>query len=102
MDHPECTEEYDGTNPCHLTPRSSTYPDRPHEGEEFGYVLQGVIHIHLGQRVYTAKKGETFYFAPNCEHSISAGKKDWCKIYLGKHTTQFLIILIVFMYKTSI
>ena len=75
-----------------LLPGGSTYPDRPHEGEEFGYVLQGVIHIHLGQRVYTAKKGETFYFTPNCEHSISAGKKDWCKIYLGKHTTQFLII----------
>ena len=62
-----------------LLPGGSTYPDRPHEGEEFGYVLQGVIHIHLGQRVYTAKKGETFYFAPNCEHSISAGKKTGAK-----------------------
>ncbi len=62
-----------------LLPGGSTYPDRPHEGEEFGYVLQGVIHIHLGQRVYTAKKGETFYFTPNCEHSISAGKKTGAK-----------------------
>lgn len=24
----------------------STYPDNPHEGEEFGYVLQGSISIH--------------------------------------------------------
>ena len=62
-----------------LLPGGSTYPDRPHEGEEFGYVLQGVIHIHLGQRVYTAKKGDTFYFTPNCEHSISAGKKNGAK-----------------------
>ena len=28
----------------------STYPDNPHEGEEFGYVLQGSICIHLGNK----------------------------------------------------
>ena len=27
-----------------------TYPDNPHEGEEFGYVLQGSIAIHLGNK----------------------------------------------------
>nr|WP_317378145.1 XRE family transcriptional regulator [uncultured Faecalimonas sp.] len=62
-----------------LLPGGSTYPDRPHEGEEFGYVLQGVIHIHLGQKVCTAKKGESFYFTPNCEHSIRADKKTGAK-----------------------
>lgn len=35
----------------------STYPDNPHEGEEFGYVLQGSVSIHRGAKTYKAKKG---------------------------------------------
>ena len=31
-----------------LKPGGSTYLDLPHEGEEFGYVLQGSIQIHIG------------------------------------------------------
>ncbi len=50
----------------------STYPDVPHEGEEFGYVLSGSISIHLGRRVYHAKKGESFYYTPGANHFISA------------------------------
>ena len=34
-----------------------TCPDNPHEGEEFGYILQGSVSIHLGNKVYRAKKG---------------------------------------------
>ena len=30
-----------------LEPGGETYPDNPHEGEEFGYVLQGNISIHI-------------------------------------------------------
>ena len=33
-----------------LDPGGSTYPDLPHEGEEFGYVLSGSILIHFGNR----------------------------------------------------
>lgn len=53
----------------------STYPDLPHEGEEFGYVLSGKITIHLGNRVYRAKKGESFYFTPSSKHYISTDNK---------------------------
>ena len=35
----------------------STYPDNPHEGEEFGYVLSGAVSIHLGNKIYKAKRG---------------------------------------------
>ncbi|MDO4321732.1 MAG: XRE family transcriptional regulator [Lachnospiraceae bacterium] len=58
-----------------LEPGGSTYPDIPHEGEEFGYVLHGSITIHLGKRVYKAKKGESFYFTPNTQHYITANGK---------------------------
>lgn len=49
-----------------------TYPDNPHEGEEFGYVLAGSIAIHIGSKTYKAKKGESFYFVPDKKHHISS------------------------------
>lgn len=57
-----------------LSPQGSTYPDVPHEGEEFGYVLSGSIKIHLGNKVHTAKKGEAFYFTSEKTHYLEAGK----------------------------
>lgn len=50
----------------------STYPDNPHEGEEFGYVLSGTIAICIGTKEYKAKKGESFYFTPSKKHYIKA------------------------------
>ena len=50
----------------------STYPDNPHEGEEFGYVLSGSIEIHLGSKIFKAKKGESFYFQAKYTHFISS------------------------------
>lgn len=49
----------------------STYPDNPHEGEEFGYVLQGSISIHLGSQTHKAKKGESFYYSADKKHYIT-------------------------------
>ena len=54
-----------------LQAAGSTYPDNPHEGEEFGYVLPGSISIHLGNRIYRAKKGESFYFIPDKKHFLT-------------------------------
>ena len=50
----------------------STYPDQPHEGEEFGYVLSGAVTIMIGNRSLKAKKGEAFYYTPDSEHYIKA------------------------------
>lgn len=55
-----------------LAPGGETYPDNPHEGEEFGYVLQGAVSIHLGGRTYKAKKGESFYFVSDKNHYLSS------------------------------
>ena len=49
-----------------------TYPDNPHEGEEFGYILQGSVTIHLGSQIYRAKKGESFYFTPDKKHYLTS------------------------------
>lgn len=58
-----------------LSPGGSTYPDNPHEGEEFGYILSGSVAIHVGKKVYKAKKGESFYFTPSSNHYITANEK---------------------------
>ena len=55
-----------------LAPGGATYPDLPHEGEEFGYVLQGSISIHIGSKTYKAKKGESFYFTPDKKHYLTS------------------------------
>lgn len=63
-----------------LQPGGSTYRDMPHEGEEFGYVLSGSIKIHVGNKTYSAKKGESFYFIPHSEHYITANKTTGAKL----------------------
>lgn len=58
-----------------LAPGGSTYPDNPHEGEEFGYILSGSIQLIIGKKTIKVKKGESFYFTPNTTHYIKANQK---------------------------
>lgn len=57
-----------------LEPGGCTYPDNPHEGEEFGYVLKGEVTIHIGSHAYNAKSGEAFYFDAAKQHYLSSRK----------------------------
>ena len=45
-----------------LQPSISTTEDMPHEGEEFGYVLQGSAVLHLGKKSYRIDAGNSFLF----------------------------------------
>ena len=60
--------------PIYLTLQAggSTCPDTPHEGEEFGYVLQGAVSIHLGNKKKKKKKGESFYYTADKTHFLSS------------------------------
>lgn len=42
----------------------------PHDGEEFGYVIQGKVTLVNGKEEYDVKKGETFYLKGNLPHYI--------------------------------
>ncbi len=53
-----------------LEPGAATGVDFPHEGEEFGFVLEGKIDIVCAGKAHRAKKGESFYFKADTEHSI--------------------------------
>lgn len=58
----------------------STYPDNPHEGDEFGYVLSGRIALCIGDKVHRVKKGETFYFSATKVHYIKALSKGGAQV----------------------
>lgn len=40
-----------------------------HEGEEMGYVLEGVLELNLDGKTYLAKEGDSFFFRSHTKHS---------------------------------
>lgn len=63
-----------------LEPGGQYNEEEPHEGEEFGYVLSGAIELHLGDKKYKVRKGESFYFTPRTNHYISNIGKSQAKV----------------------
>ena len=63
-----------------LEPEGQYIEEEPHEGEEFGFVLSGSIHLHLGKKKYKVKKGESFYYRPRENHYISNAGKTNAKV----------------------
>ena len=53
-----------------LAPGASTEPDDRHEGEEFGYVLSGVITLVSGEQKRKVRRGDAFYFRPTGVHYL--------------------------------
>ena len=53
-----------------IQPHQKLAAHKPHDGEEYGYVLAGKIHLHLGDKVYPVNKGESFYFEATRKHYI--------------------------------
>ncbi|MCH5153682.1 MAG: cupin domain-containing protein [Clostridiales bacterium] len=49
---------------------AATDEDFPHEGEEFGYVLQGKVKVVVGDRTAEASAGDAFYFSSDKKHYI--------------------------------
>ncbi len=53
-----------------LESNAKTETDVPHDGEEFGYVLEGKITVVRDKKNYPVKKGESFYYTADKEHYI--------------------------------
>lgn len=53
-----------------IEPGGTFMDDTPHQGEEFGYVIQGAVVVVVGGLKYRAKKGETFYYKTKSNHTI--------------------------------
>ena len=66
-----------------LKPNGISESDMPHEGEEFGYVLDGELTLVIADKEMTCKKGDSFYFAADKVHYIKN---------TSNHTAKFLWI----------
>ena len=44
----------------------------PHGGEEFGYVVDGSVILVIGDKKYSVKKGETFYYVSGKQHYLTS------------------------------
>lgn len=62
-----------------LEPNCSTDLDYPHEGQEFGYILEGELLIYYDTSVLKVKKGETFYYSSSKNHYLKNVKNKICR-----------------------
>jgi transcriptional regulator with XRE-family HTH domain len=53
-----------------LEPGSDTKIQSPHEGEEFGFLLQGKVTLWVDKIPYRMRKGDCFYFTSDREHRL--------------------------------
>ncbi len=53
-----------------IAPFGKSKTESPHEGEEFGYVINGSIKLHIGRSSFKMKKGESFYYKANENHYL--------------------------------
>ena len=63
-----------------IYPHSETEKDYPHEGQEFGYVLEGEILLCIDSKKIKVKKGETFYFDSSKNHYLKNVKDKIAKV----------------------
>ena len=53
-----------------IQPYQALTEDKPHDGEELGYVMSGRLNVILGDQVYHVKAGESFYYPAKKIHRI--------------------------------
>ncbi len=63
-----------------IYPNSETDQDYPHEGQEFGYVLEGELILVIDGKLQRVRKGETFYYNSNKTHYLKNGKDKICRV----------------------
>jgi transcriptional regulator with XRE-family HTH domain len=71
-----------------LAPGAELSRDMPHEGEEFGYVLSGVVTLHIGKNAYAVKTGQSFYYVSDKEHRLeNKGEKTAVVLWVSSPPT---------------
>ncbi len=53
-----------------LTPGARGPEDRPHHGQEFGYVMEGTLSLAFGRNRHELSAGDCFYFSADKRHSV--------------------------------
>lgn len=65
-----------------LKPGSATSPEDYHEGEEFGFVIEGNVELWLDETRYKVKSGECFYYKADHRHQVRNTSKSKKSILL--------------------
>ena len=63
-----------------LSPQGESEMIRPHDGEEFGYVLEGSVKLvrRTAEKEYTVNKGEVFYLKADETHYLKNDSEQKC------------------------
>ncbi len=65
-----------------LKPGSATLAEDYHEGEEFGFVIEGNVELWLDETSYKIKAGECFYYKADHRHQMRNTSKSKKSIFL--------------------
>ena len=57
-----------------------------HEGEEFIYVLEGIVEINYGKNTYILEEGDSIYYDSIVAHHVHAGTGSTAKILAVVYT----------------
>jgi transcriptional regulator with XRE-family HTH domain len=63
-----------------LEPGAQTDQESYHDGDEFGYVIEGSIDIYIDGKRYRANEGECFYYSGDCVHYMRNPGKEKAKV----------------------
>jgi transcriptional regulator with XRE-family HTH domain len=69
-----------------LEPGAETELEDFHEGDEFGYLIDGTITLYLDEKQYKVQQGDCFYYKADKQHKIKNNEKKakakllWIKI----------------------
>ncbi len=63
-----------------LEPGAQTEQEGYHDGDEFGYVIEGSVDIYIDGKRYRANEGDCFYYSGDCVHYMRNPGKEKAKI----------------------
>lgn len=58
----------------------SLHPPSTHGGEEFGYVLEGIVRLEVGEEKHVLETGDSYHLLATTPHGCSAEEKEGAKI----------------------
>ncbi|MFQ6117647.1 MAG: cupin domain-containing protein, partial [Candidatus Bipolaricaulia bacterium] len=70
-------------------PPNYRHPLTPHEGEEFGYVLEGHLLLKIEEEEYPLEPGDSYHFLALKPHGYETSEKEGAKVLMA--TTQKFI-----------
>ncbi len=70
-------------------PPNYRHPLAPHEGEEFGYVLEGHMILQIGEEEYPLNPGDSYHFVATKPHGYETSEQEGARVLVV--TTQKFI-----------